>query len=174
VLGLTFCLFTYQGLTAFFPTYLIIHEHIGQGLASGIFTLLFVDGGLIQLVADSLANRYGTPSVLVGVALVDVVTLVAVPLIDGRVTWVAISSILGARMGITPVANSYVIETLPDEAQGASWGFPRTCFFLVGATGSIFVGAMVDRNLFDEAFIALAALTTVAAVFFALLRWNMR
>ncbi|QIO25197.1 MFS transporter [Haloarcula sp. JP-L23] len=106
VLGLTFYLFTYQGLTAFFPTYLIAHEHVGRDLALGMFALLFVGGDLTQLVAGSLADRYGAPSVLVGVTLVGVVSLVAVPLVDGRVTWVAISPLLRAHIGIAPVANS--------------------------------------------------------------------
>jgi sugar phosphate permease len=50
--------------------------------------------------------------------------------------------------------------------QGSAWGLVRTVFFLVGATGSMFVGALADRGLFDESFYALAALTGVAALLF--------
>lgn len=166
VLGTTFYLFAFQGLTAFLPTYLVEHELIGQDVAAVIFALLFVGGGLTQLVAGSLADRYGNSSVLVTVAVVGVLTLFVVPFVSSIYVWGVLSFLLGTRMGIAPVANSYIIATLPDEAQGASWGFVRTCFFLVGATGSVFVGAMADAHLFTEAFVALGAITAVAVVCF--------
>lgn len=169
VLGQTCYLFAFQGLTAFLPTYLVTHESIHQGVAAGVFAVLFVGGGLTQLVAGSLADHYGSAPVLVGVAVVGVVTLVAVPLVDSLAAWTVLSFLLGIRMGIVPVANSYVIASLPDETQGASWGLLRSCFFLVSATGSVFVGVMADGDLFDEAFLALAAITAGAAVCFYVL-----
>lgn len=169
VLGMTFYLFAFQGLTAFLPTYLVTHESIDQGVAAGVFAVLFIGGGLAQLVAGSLADHYGAAPVLVGVAVVGVVTLLAVPVVDSLVVWTVLSFLLGVRMGIAPVANSYVIASLPDETQEASWGLLRSCFFLVSATGSVFVGVMADGDLFDEAFFVLAALTAVAAVCFYLL-----
>jgi len=166
ILGLTFYLFAFQGLTAFLPTYLVDVEGIGQGVASGVFALLFVGGGLTQLAAGSLSDRYGTVPVLVVAAGFGALTLFAVPFVDSLAAWAVLSFLLGTRMGIAPVANSSVIAALPTDAQGASWGFLRTCFFLVSATGSAFVGAMADADLFDESFLVLGVLTACAAVCF--------
>lgn len=174
VLGVTFYLFAFQGLTAFLPTYLVDVEHVGQGVAAGVFALLFVGGGVTQLAVGSLADRFGTAPVLVWVAVLGVATLAVVPLVEGVFVWAVLSFLLGTRMGIAPVANSYVIGALPDASQGASWGFLRTCFFLVGSTGSVFVGAMADAGRFDQAFLVLAVLTAVAVACFSLVWRNWR
>jgi sugar phosphate permease len=58
---------------------------------------------------------------------------------------------------------------LPEELQGTAWGLLRTCFFLIGATGSTFVGALADAGFFDEAFLALGVITAVAALLYTVL-----
>ena len=162
-----FYLFAFQGLTAFLPTYLVAQEGIGQGLAGLIFALLFVGGAVSQLGIGSAADRYGARPVLVAVATLAVVTLFAVPAVDGRLTWAVLVTLLGTRMAIAPVTNAYVVARLPADVQGAAWGFLRTCLFLVGSTGSLFVGWMADAGRFDAAFLALGGVTAVAVVCYA-------
>lgn len=169
MVALTAYLFAFQGLTAFYPTYLVVHEHLGQGVAAGLYALLFVGGGVSQLAVGSAADRFGTPRVLAAVAALAVVTLAVVPFVDRLAVWTVLTFLIGTRMAIAPVANAYVIEVLPDAVQGAAWGFLRTCLFLVAATGSAFVGVLGDADLFDAAFLALAALTAVSVVCFGLL-----
>jgi predicted MFS family arabinose efflux permease len=166
-LGLTFYLFAFQGLTAFLPTYLVTQEGITQSVAGGIFAMLFVGGAASQLAVGSAADRYGPRSTLVAVAVVAVLTLFAVPVVDGRLVWVGLVFLLGTRMAIAPVTNAYVVARLPADIQGAAWGFLRTCLFLVGSTGSVFVGAMADAGRFDAAFLALGGVTAVAVVCYA-------
>jgi predicted MFS family arabinose efflux permease len=160
--AVTFYLFAFQGLTAFLPTYLVTHEGIGQSLAGLIFALLFVGGAVCQLAVGTAADRYGARPVLVGVAGVAVVTLLAVPAVDGRLAWGVLVFLLGTRMALAPVTNAYIVARLPADVQGAAWGFLRTCLFLVGSTGSLFVGAMADAGRFDAAFLALGGVTAVA------------
>lgn len=162
-----FYLFAFQGLTAFLPTYLITSEGIGQGVAGPLFALLFVGGAVSQLGIGPAADRYGTRPVLVAVAGLGVVTLLAVPVVDGRLAWAALVFLLGTRMAIAPVTNAYIVARLPADVQGAVWGFLRTCLFLVGSTGSLFVGAMADAGRFDAAFLALGGVTAVAVVCYA-------
>lgn len=164
-----FYLFAFQGLTAFLPTYLVTHEGIGQGVAGSIFALLFVGGAICQLGIGSAADRYGARPVLVAVAGVAVVTLLAVPIVDGRLAWAVLVFLLGTRMAIAPVTNAYIVARLPTDVQGAAWGFLRTCLFLVGSTGSLFVGWMADAGRFDAAFLALGGVTAVAVVCYAAL-----
>ncbi|MFB6102270.1 MAG: MFS transporter [Haloplanus sp.] len=165
--AVTFYLFAFQGLTAFLPTYLVANEGIGQDVASGLFALLFVSGAVGQLSVGSAADRYGSRPVLIAVAALAVVTLLAVPFVDGLVAWGALVFLLGTRMALAPVTNAYIVARLPSDVQGAAWGFLRTCLFLVGSTGSLFVGAMADASRFDAAFLALGGVTAVAVVCYA-------
>jgi len=158
----TFYLFAFQGLTAFLPTYLVTHEGIGQSLAGFIFALLFVGGTISQVAVGTASDRYGARPVLVVVAAVAAVTLLAVPAVDGRLAWGVLVFLLGTRLALAPVTNSYIVARLPADVQGAAWGFLRTCLFLVGSTGSLFVGAMADAGRFDAAFLALGGVTAVA------------
>jgi predicted MFS family arabinose efflux permease len=166
-LAIMFYLFAFQGLTAFLPTYLVAHEGIEQGLAGLIFALLFVGGAVCQLGVGTAADRHGARPVLVAVAALAVVTLLVVPVVDGRLAWAILVFLLGTRMAIAPVTNAYIVARLPADVQGAAWGFLRTCLFLVASTGSLFVGAMADVGRFDAAFVALGGVTAVAVVCYA-------
>lgn len=165
--ALMFYLFAFQGLTAFLPTYLVASEGIAQSVVGVIFALLFVGGTVGQLAIGPVADRYGSRPVLVGVAVVAVVTLLAVPFVEGRLVWAGLVFLLGTRMALAPVTNSYIVARLPADIQGAAWGFLRTCLFLVASTGSVFVGYMADADYFDAAFLALGGVTAVAALCYA-------
>jgi MFS family permease len=145
----------------------VTHEGIDQGVAGVIFALLFVGGAVSQLGVGSAADRYGPRPTLVAVTAAAVVTLLAVPFVDGRLAWSVLVLLLGTRMALAPVTNSYIVARLPADVQGAAWGFLRTCLFIVGSTGSLFVGAMGDAGRFDAAFLALGGVTAVAVVCYA-------
>lgn len=166
--GATVMLFVFQGLTAFLPTYLVAAKGVGQASATGLFALLFVCGAIFQSVAGAAADRYGDRSVLLVLTAASIVPLVVLPFVSGPAL-VAIVVLLGARSASAPITNAYVLDVLPNEIQGTAWGLLRTAFFLVGATGSTFVGALADGGLFDEAFFALGALTALAVGVFAVL-----
>lgn len=167
VAAVTLMLFAFQGLSAFYVTYLA--RTLDQRVAAGLFALLFVGGAVAQLGGGALADRYGERIVLTVVSAVGAVAVAAVPLVGGLLPLAALSLLLGTRLAIAPVSNAYVIAVLPDAVTGTAWGALRTAFFLLGATGSTVVGAMADRALFDEAFYLLAAVTAVAALLYAFL-----
>ena len=169
VLGLMLMLFVFQGLSAFLPTYLVEAKGIQEGTAAGLFALMFVVGAGIQALAGTAADRYGQRPVLYWTAGVSIFTAAALPFVEGLIPLGLLAAALGVRLAIAPVANSYVIGALPDRVTGSAWGFLRTAFFLVAATGSSFVGAMADAGLFDEAFLVLAGLGAVATGLFFLL-----
>lgn len=169
VLGLMFMLFVFQGLSAFLPTYLIEEKGLDESSAAGLFALMFVVGAGIQALAGTAADRYGQRPVLFWTAGISIFTAAALPFVEGFASLAVLTAALGIRLAIAPVANSYVIAALPDRVTGSAWGFLRTAFFLVAATGSSFVGAMADAGFFDEAFYVLAGLGAVATVLFFVL-----
>lgn len=168
VVGATLMLFVFQGLTAFLPTYLVVVKGMGQAGATGLFALLFVCGAAFQLAAGAAADRFGDRAVLLALTTASILPLLVLPFVSGPLLLAAVI-LLGARYASAPITNAYVLDVLPEEVQGTAWGSLRTAFFLVGATGSTFVGALADRGFFDEAFFVLAALTALAVGVFAVL-----
>ena len=169
VAGATLMLFAFQAVTAFLTTYLVEQKGLSQGLAGGLLSLLFVGGVLAQTTTGALADRYGTPRVLTAVAVLSVVPLLALPLVDGTVALAAVSLAVGFRMSSGPLSNAYIVDVLPDDVEGTAWGLLRTVFFAIGSFGSVLVGALADRGIFDGSLYLLAALTALAAVPYLLL-----
>ncbi len=167
--GAMLMLFVFQGLTAFFPIYLVEMKGLPESTAASLFAVIFVSGAVFQLSAGRAADRLGHGRVLVASAGISVLPLVALPFVTG-VGWVAvIAVILGVRLAIGPVSNAYVVRVLADDVMGSTWGLVRTIFFVIGSTGSVVVGILADRGLFDEAFFLLAGLTTIAGLIFLFL-----
>jgi predicted MFS family arabinose efflux permease len=169
VFAITAMLFAFQGLTAFLPTYLVEEKGLAETTAATVYALLFVSGGLAQWLTGSAADRVGHHRVLLAVAAVSVVPLLVLPFVDGVLALSGVALVLGVRLAAGPLSNSYIVRLLADEVQGTAWGLLRTTFFVVGSLGSVVVGAMADRGLFDAAFVMLAVLTALAAVVYVYL-----
>lgn len=167
--AMTLTLFAYQGLTAFLPTYLIAVKGLDQATAAALFGLFFASGALSQSVAGGLADRYGERRVLAALAGFGVLTLVALPLVDGLVALSVLVCLLGTRLGVGPVGNGYVAAALSGDTQGSGYGLFRTCYLAVGSLGSAFVGVFAGLRLFDESFFVLAGITGVASGLYLLL-----
>ena len=169
VLGAMVMLLVFQAVTAFLTTYLVTTREITQGTAGALLSGLFVGGAVSQTVTGRLADRYGTPNVLVGVAVVSAVPLALLPVLEGRLLLGLAAVAIGVRMSSGPLTNAYIVDLLPDAVEGTGWGLLRTGFFSVGATGSTLVGLFADRGLFDLSFYVMAGLTVVAGGLFVLL-----
>lgn len=169
VLGATLMLFVFQGLTAFFTTYLVTAKGLTEANASVLFGVLFLSGAVFQSVGGVLADRYGHGRVLAVVAFVGVLPLVALPYTGGILGLGLVAAFLGMRLSVGPISNAYIVSLLPPGVRGTAWGAVRTAFFMVGAFGSTAVGAMADYDLFTEAFFLLAGLTAIAGVIYLFL-----
>ncbi|MFT4921932.1 MAG: MFS family permease [Haloarculaceae archaeon] len=162
--AVTVMLFVFQGLSAFFVTYLAEEKSVGNGTAGALFGLLFVSGAAWQTVGGTLGDRYGYGRVLAAVAVFGSVPLLVLPLVSGFVPLALVAVALGVRLSAGPLSNAYIVATLPPAVRGTAWGLLRTGFFVVGAFGSIAVGAMADADRYTEAFVLLSVLSLLAAV----------
>lgn len=167
--AMTLVLVTYQGITAFLPTYLVEVKGLSQTTASTLYGLFYASGAVSQWFAGNAADRYGERVVLAALAGFGVVTLGLLPFVGGTAALAALLALLGTRLGIGPVGNGFVAALLPDEIQGAGYGLFRTFYLAVGASGSLIVGVLAERGLFDEAFLLLAGVTAAASVLYLFL-----
>jgi predicted MFS family arabinose efflux permease len=168
-LSMTLVLFTYQGITAFLPTYLVEAKGLSQGTASVVYGLFFASGATCQYLAGSVSDRFDETRVLAVIAGFGVLTLVALTVAESLVALAVVAALLGSRLGLGSVGNGYVADILPADVQGSGYGLFRTFYLAAGATGSMFVGLLASRGLFDEAFLSLAGVTALAAVLYTLL-----
>lgn len=162
-------LFAYQGISAFLPIYLIESKGLSQGMASGLYSVFYASGAIAQSLAGNAADVYGSPTVLSAIAGFGVLTLLALPVVNGVWALALLVVLLGTRLGIGPVGNGYVAGLLPVDVQGTGYGLFRSFYVAVGSTGSLFVGILAEAGLFDEAFFVLAGVTAVSAGLFYLL-----
>ena len=166
VTAMTLMIFVFQGVSAFYVTYLTSITGFAQSTAAAMFSLVFVGGAIAQLGGGSLADAVGDRPVLIGVAGITVPVLLAIPMLESQLTVALASLLLGIRLGVTAVSNAYIIAVLPESVTGTAWGLIRTTSFLVAATGSTVVGVFADNDMFDEAFLLLAGLTAVATLLY--------
>lgn len=164
--ALTLMTFVFQGVSAFYVTYLSSVTGFAQSTAAAMFSLVFVGGAVAQIAAGSLADAVGDRPVLVAISAATIPVLVAVPMLDSVLTVAAASLLLGIRLGVPAVSNAYIIAILPESVTGTAWGLLRTTSFMLAATGSTVVGVMADNALFDEAFFLLAGLTALGTLLY--------
>ena len=164
--AMTLVLFTYQGITAFLPTYLQTVKGIEPWTAAVVYGLFYASGAVTQSLAGVAGDRFDETRVLAAFSAIGVLTLAALPFVDDLLGIALVVVVLGTRLSLGSVGNGYVAAILPDDVQGSGYGLFRTVYLSVGAVGSIFVGVLAERGLFDEAFLALAAITGLAALLF--------
>jgi predicted MFS family arabinose efflux permease len=164
--ALTLMTFVFQGVSAFYVTYLTSITGFAQSTAAAMFSLVFVGGAVAQVAAGSLADAVGDRPVLVAVSAATIPVLVAIPMLDNVLLVAAASLLLGIRLGVPAVSNAYIIAILPESVTGTAWGLLRTTSFMLAATGSTVVGVMADNALFDEAFLLLAGLTALGTLLY--------
>lgn len=170
VLGAMTMLIVFQAVTAFLTTYLVTAPlGITQADAGIYLSVLFIGGAISQLVTGRFADRYGSPRVLVGVAVVSAVPLALFPMFESQLLLGIGATAIGLRMSSGPLTNAYIVDLLPDAVEGTGWGLLRTGFFAVGSLGSTAIGALADRGLLDTSFYLMAGVTLISAgVFLAL------
>ncbi len=156
--------FSYQGLTAFLPTYLVAMKGLSTQAAATLFGVFFAGGVVAQVVGGNLGDRFGQRRTMAVLLLASAATLFTLPFVSGFFLLVPAVLAMSIQLGYWPIVFSYTIAALPDEGQASGLGLLRTFYLLVGSLGSTAVGIMADADLFDEAFFGLAALVLLATL----------
>ncbi|THE66366.1 MFS transporter [Salinadaptatus halalkaliphilus] len=154
----------WQAFTGFYPTYLIEIKGLSSTLASGLFGLFFVLGIAIKPVAGGAYDRVGARRSLLVVGLVSGAALAALPSVEGFWPLVIVTALISALLGVSTIVEAFLLTIIPDRLQGTGFGVVRTTAFLIGALSPVAFGAAGDRGLFDEAFLALAAVAGIVVL----------
>lgn len=146
----------YQGFTSFYPTYLVVTKGFDESTAGVLFGLFFAAGIVVQPMAGGIGDRFGPKRALALFIGLTVLSLLAFPFLSGLAPLVLLTALMSTQLGFWPIAQSYIIDALPDDMQGTGFGLLRTAYLIIAAASPTVVGALGDRGMFDEAFLLLA------------------
>ena len=90
------------------------------------------DSDSVATTCQFCASHLVALSAAPGMVMPDAV----LPFVEGLVPLAVVTILLGTRLGLDPVSNAYIIAVMPPAVRGMAWGFFRTLFFFLAATGS--------------------------------------
>lgn len=153
--------FMFQGFSGFYPLYLNEVKGFSPELASTLFGLFFAASFIVQPIAGSSRDRYGTRLSLIGILGVSVTALWILPFVSGLVSIVFITIVLSVLNGCAVVTQTHIAESLPDDMKGTGLGTLKAGWMTLGATSAAIIGILGDFGHLDGGFLVLAAVGTV-------------
>lgn len=160
--------FAWQGFAGFYVSYLVTIKELSPGLAATLFSGFFLVGVGVQVVAGWAVDRFGARPSLLAFLSVMVLVFASLPFLSTTPAFVGISVLASSILGIRPIANTRLVRALPPTVRGTSFGLLRTAFIMLASAGPVTVGALADRNYFDEAMFLLGGVILLALVLAAL------
>jgi predicted MFS family arabinose efflux permease len=148
--------FAYQGFIGFLTTYLVDVKGLPPETSSTVFGGFFAVGLVTQVVSGGIAERYGRRRLFVGLFAATTVGVAVLTVLEGLLVLAVAVPLLGVQLGIWPGLNAYAYDVLTEGARGGGYGFLRTVYLVIGATGPAVVGALFDAGYFDGGFLLLA------------------
>ncbi|OVE85769.1 MFS transporter [Natronolimnobius baerhuensis] len=140
--------FVWQGVFNFYVTYLGAAKDIPPGQATTLLTVMFAAGVPSFVIAGRLADRFSYLPVLFATLVGFVATLLALTMVEGFIAIALVSVAMGLIVHcLFPVADAYLLDTLPDENRASAYsGFSAT-MMLMQAPGSVAVGLLAQAGL---------------------------
>jgi len=152
--------FTWQATASFLPTFLEVGSGRSTALSALLFSLYFVVHGGTQPITGSVSDRVGRDVTVMATMAAGVVgygLLVASAAFDlGLGATVVAIGFVGLAMSWGAPLQSRFMDLLSDAERGAGFGLVRTAYMVLGATGSVVVGAVADIAGWTVAFGLLA------------------
>nr|WP_246279837.1 MFS transporter [Natronomonas salina] len=149
--------FCWQATASFLPAFLIEHHGHSAARASALFSAYFVVHGATQPVLGGISDRLGRDATAATAFGAGVVGFGALVVGSGLVVLAAIP-LVGVAMSWGAPVQSRFIDHLGEGERAAGFGLVRTVYMLLGATGSVVVGALADVSGWTAAFGLLVAL----------------
>ncbi|WP_128905627.1 MFS transporter [Halorubrum amylolyticum] len=158
--------FTWQATASFLPTFLEFGTGLSGGLSALLFSLYFLVHGATQPVTGSISDRIGRDATVMATMAAGVVgyglLVAAAEFGFGRPAIVVGVGFVGLAMSWGAPLQSRFMDLLSDAERGAGFGLVRTAYMVVGASGSVVVGAVSDAAGWTVAFGLLAGVMGLA------------
>jgi MFS family permease len=168
VLRLSLTLFLYSfghgGVTSFVALYAEAHRIAPKGVFFAAFALTVI---ATRLLLGSLVDRVGHRRVILPCLVLIVLGFAVLPLATTRGRMIAAAAVYGLGLGNAyPAYAAYVTRHVDARRRGAAFGAILAAFDTGIGTGSIAMGAIIQRFDFVAAFAFAAALSALAIPYF--------
>ncbi len=156
--------FTYNGLVAFLPLYLVDVGNMDVTLAGTLYSVLFAVT-VVQLVTGELSDRVGRLPMLGGCLALGILGLGGLLIAESTLALGAAVVTYGiAGHGYRPVRDAFLTDLVPDATMGGGIGLIRSLLMGLAAIAPGAVGIVADYAGFRAAFGLLAASLVGSAV----------
>ncbi|MFT4932438.1 MAG: MFS family permease [Natronomonas sp.] len=136
--------FTFQAFSSFFTTFLDQYRGIDPEIAGLLFAVVFGLSTVAQPIAGRLSDRYSRDAAIAGsvtLAGTGFAVLLVVPGVPGVVVG---SVVLGTGISWPGSVQARFMDQFADEERGFGFGFVRTVYMFLAASGSVVVGTLAD------------------------------
>lgn len=163
--------FLWNGFFNLYGDYLTVAKGVDPATGRLLLSLMFAAGVPAFLVAGRLGERFPNVPLVVTFVVGFVASVVALTFVGGLVA-VAVVSLVASFCfyAITPILDTYLLASLPDEHRGSAYAIYSSVMMIVTALGSAVVGGAVAGGFaYASTFRAIAAVVgATAVVMFAL------
>jgi len=158
--------FVWQGVFNFYVTYLGATTQLSSDTTNTLLTVTFAAGVPSFFIAGRLADRVAYLPLLLAIVGGFACCLFGFTIVDGLLAVTALSAVMGLVIhGLFPVADAYLLDTLPDEHRASAYAGYSATMMLMQAPGSVAVGALAEAGLsYTGVFQGYAAVVGVLAV----------
>lgn len=160
--------FTWQATASFLPTFLEVSGGLSTALSALLFSLYFLVHGSTQPVTGSISDRFDRDTAAMITMSTGVVGygLLVVAAREGLGVGPLLAAVLlvGLAMSWGAPVQSRFMDLLSEDERGAGFGLVRTVYMVIGASGSVVVGALSDVAGWSVAFGLLAGVMAVGLV----------
>jgi len=166
--------FVWNGFFNFYVKYLTATKGVTSGTANTLLTAVFAAGVPAFWVTGRLADRLPHVPLILAILGGFVASLLALTAARGLAAIAVATAVLGYVVhSLFPALDTYLLDSLPDENRASAYSLYSGSMMIVQATGSVAVGALVDRGLgYDAVFrtfsAGLVAILLVMVVLYAL------
>ncbi|MFC7131529.1 MULTISPECIES: MFS transporter [Salinibaculum] len=154
-------IFTFQGLSSFYPTFLFEYHGIDRGVAGAMLGGVLGVSSVAQPVAGRLSDSFSRDGMLV-VSIVLLVTSLTVLLTVQSLAGALVGSVvLGTGLSFPGPLQARFMDLLGESERGYGFGLVRTVYMFLGASGSVAVGTVADASGWIPAYSLVAGLLGV-------------
>lgn len=157
-------LFTFQGLSSFYPTFLVEYHGIDRGIAGSMLGGVLGISSVAQPISGRLSDTFSRDSLLVVSILLLITSLTLLLSIQSVPGAILGSIVLGAGLSFPGPLQARFMDLFGESERGYGFGLVRSIYMFFGASGSVAVGTPADTTGWLSAYAIIAALLAVCLV----------
>ena len=162
--------FSWNAVSAFFPLYLTAEKGLSSGVASTLYSVLFV-ASVSQTATGDISDRRDSLSVALGLFVLMIVAVLSLLVVTSTVVLALVTLLAGIGFhGFRPVRDSYLMDLIPEEIGSSTFGIIRTFMTGIGALSPAIVGYISDIAGFVVAFSIIGGILLFGGTVLAFLR----